>query len=144
MIEPERQTPAVVLFVDDEEKSRKYFWGVFGEGREILTASNGREALEADELHVGQIGIVMTDQIMPRLTGIQLLEELQAGGSPVVRILSTAYTDSEIVHEAAQNGLIDYLVSKPWDVGEFEGVLQQAEERYRLQFNAGPSQGQVA
>lgn len=80
MIESERQTPAVVLFVDDEEKSRKYFQRVFGEGREILTASNGREALEVYERHAAQIGIVVTDQIMPRLTGLQLLEELQAGG----------------------------------------------------------------
>jgi CheY-like chemotaxis protein len=144
MIDEESSTGCLVLFVDDEKMSQKYFRRVFGGGRTILTADNGYEALKIYEEYAGQIGIVVTDQIMPRLTGLEVLRNLQEKGSPVARVLSTAYTDSQLVQEAVNGGLIDYFVSKPWDLEKLEDILQQAEAHYLHRLGIGPQQGQVA
>ena len=143
-ISDDLQRRAAVLFVDDESKSRKYFKRVFGGDREILTATNGCEALELYREHAGAISVVITDQIMPRLTGLELLRELLESGSPVVRILSTAYTDSDLIQEAVNGGLVDYFVGKPWDLEKLEVVLLQAEHHYLHRLKTGPDRGQVA
>lgn len=115
-----------ILFVDDEEKSRKYFQRIFGREYNILIASQGDEAREIFQRHLHEIGLVVTDQIMPRLTGLDLLKEVEQTDPKVIRILSTAIADSELVAEAAHDGLIDYFIIKPWDIDRMKSVLDQA------------------
>ena len=59
-----------ILFVDDEEKTRKYFRRLFGESFRILEASDGVEALEVFRKHADEIGVIVTDQRMPNETGV--------------------------------------------------------------------------
>jgi len=80
-----------ILFVDDEAKSRKYFQRLFQERFDIMLAADGGEALTIFGRHRGEIGTVVTDQIMPRVTGLDLLREVERLGPEVVRILSTAF-----------------------------------------------------
>ena len=96
-----------ILFVDDEEKSRKYFRMIYRRKFKILIAADGSEALQLFTENRKEIGVVVTDQIMPHMTGLDLLGEVESIEPEVIRILSTAYADSELVAEAAQNSLID-------------------------------------
>lgn len=121
-----------ILFVDDEEKSRKYFRRIFREKFDIIDAADGREALTIFAQRRREIGMVVTDQIMPRVTGLDLLREIERTGPEVVRILSTAYADSELVAEAARDGLIDYYIIKPWDIERVTSILAQASEHFDL------------
>ena len=66
-----------ILFVDDEDKSRKYFRRIFGRKYEVLIASNGQEAMEVIEQRRREIGMVVTDQIMPRATGLEVLANVE-------------------------------------------------------------------
>lgn len=115
-----------ILFVDDEAKTRKYFTLIFGRHYPVLVAVDGEDAVKIYEAEHQRIGIVVTDQIMPRMTGLELLGRLRMAGSPVIRILSTAYADSDLVSAAVSEGLIDYFIGKPWNLEKFESLLQQS------------------
>ena len=122
----------VVLFVDDEAKSRKYFARIFGRRYQVILAEDGVDALElALGSEDARIGVVVTDQIMPRMTGLDLLERLNEHNPHMVRVLSTAYTDSDLVSEAVTSRLIDYFIGKPWDIEKLEKILVQATEHYQ-------------
>ncbi|MEO5712055.1 MAG: response regulator [Luteolibacter sp.] len=116
-----------ILFVDDEEKSRKYFSMIFGRSWDVVIAADGAEGLErvlGDEER--QIGVIVTDQIMPNLTGIEMLERVRPLRPDIVKVLSTAYADSDLATAAAGSGVIDYSVEKPWNIDHVREVLEQA------------------
>jgi DNA-binding NtrC family response regulator len=115
-----------ILFIDDEPKACKYFAMLFGRNHEVLTAADGREGLQLFRRHRSRIGVVITDHIMPRMTGLDLLERMRSENARVTRILSTAYTDSGLVRAAESSGLIDYFVGKPWDLEKFESIVWQS------------------
>lgn len=125
-INPEPMRGRTILFADDEEMSRKYFRRIFGGEFDIITAGDGREALDIFAARRSEIGMVVTDQIMPRVTGLDVLTEVEKAAPEVIRILSTAYADSELVAEAARNSLMDYFVVKPWDIERVSAIFEQA------------------
>ena len=126
----EPMSKPAVLFVDDETLSRKYFSRFFGKTYEVLTAGDGQEGLECYHANRDRIGIVVTDQMMPEMTGLEFLAQLEAEGSQVVRVLSTAYADSAEVAEASERGLVEFFITKPWDLPELESLLEQAGLRW--------------
>ena len=71
-----------ILYVDDEEKSLKYFSRAFEEQFRILTATNAQEGLKLIEQHGAEIGVLMTDQRMPGEKGVWLLEKCPAAIPP--------------------------------------------------------------
>lgn len=128
---PERER--TILFVEDEEKSRKYFRKIFRRDYEIILAVDGQDGLELFRENKDKIGLVMTDQMMPRMKGLELLAEVEQSAPDVVRILSTAYTDSEDFETANAKGLIHHLVTKPWDLEKVTSTLEEAVEQFRAQ-----------
>ncbi|HEY2081661.1 MAG TPA: response regulator, partial [Verrucomicrobiae bacterium] len=63
-----------ILYVDDEEKSLKYFARAFEENFRVLTAATAQEGMKLVEQHGEDIGVLMTDQRMPGEKGVWLLE----------------------------------------------------------------------
>lgn len=95
-----------ILYVDDEEKSLKYFARAFEEHFRILTASNAQEGYALLQQHKDEIGILMTDQRMPGEKGTWLLEKARQLRPTVVRILATAYSDMDAAIAAVNMGSI--------------------------------------
>jgi FixJ family two-component response regulator len=122
-----------VLFVDDEEKTRKYFKRLFGETFDILLASDGLEALEVLQKNLDTVGLIVTDQRMPNETGTAFLEKAVKFKPNLVRILSTAYADIEAAIDAVNKGGVYRYITKPWDVADLEVTLKRAMEYYLLQ-----------
>ena len=122
-----------VLFVDDEEKTRKYFKRLFGETFDILLASDGVEALDVLQKNLDSVGLIVTDQKMPNETGTVFLEKAARLKPGLVRILSTAYADIEAAIDAVNKGGVYRYVTKPWDVADLEVTLKRAMEYYLLQ-----------
>lgn len=116
-----------VLFVDDEELSRKYFKRFFGRNYEVFCAEDGQAGLEVFFANKDKIGIIVSDQMMPIMTGLELLEAARKQDDDVVRVLSTAYADSEEVAAAINSKLVEYFISKPWDLPILEETLAQAK-----------------
>lgn len=126
------QHPYSILFVDDEEKSRKYFARMFGETYHIHLANDGVMAREVFTRHLDEIAIVVTDQRMPNETGTSFLEKVSSLKPSAIRILSTAFADVEAAVDAVNLGGIYRYVTKPWDMSDLEITLRRAMELFIL------------
>src|SRR6478609_4984738 len=122
-----------VLYVDDEEKSLKYFTRAFEDQFRIYTAPNAQEGLKLLEQHKDDIGLLMTDQRMPGEKGVWLLERARQIRPRTIRILATAYSDMEAAIAAVNTGAIYKYVTKPWDPPQLENTLKRGLEFFMVQ-----------
>lgn len=122
----------LVLFVDDEAKTRKYFAKLFGKVFRIVLAEDGVAGLERFREYQDEIGVVITDQRMPNETGTEFLEKVALLKPNVVRILSTAFADIDAAVDSVNKGGIYRYITKPWEVPELEVTLRRAMELYMV------------
>ncbi len=123
----------IVLFVDDEEKTRKYFCRLFGDKFNILVANDGMQGLEVFNENIDNIAVVVTDQRMPNMTGSQLLEKVSDLKPSCIRILSTAYADIDTAIEAVNKGGLYQYITKPWEINDLEAAIVRAIDLYGIQ-----------
>src|SRR5258708_14592422 len=119
-----------ILIVDDEQDNLDAFRFNFKKTFDILTATSGAEALEV--LEGKHVAVVVTDQRMPRMTGVELLREVRTRQPETVGIILTAFTDVDVLIEAINLGQVYRYITKPWDAKDVRGILQYAIERYSL------------
>ncbi len=122
-----------ILYVDDEERSLKYFERIFGKDFKVITAPSAAKAWEILEEQHDEIGVLLTDQRMPVEPGTRLLEKVRTTHPRITRILITAFSDISAAIEAVNTGAIYRYLSKPWDVAELEISLRRALEFYIVQ-----------
>lgn len=122
-----------ILYVDDEEKSLKYFARAFEDQFRILTAGNAQQGLKLLEENQDQIGILITDQRMPGEKGTWLLEKSRQLRPRIIRILATAYSDMDAAIAAVNTGAIYKYVTKPWDPPQLESTLKRGLEFFIVQ-----------
>jgi response regulator RpfG family c-di-GMP phosphodiesterase len=117
-----------LLIVDDETANIRLLERLFREDYFCLTASSGKEAITVLDQH--EVAVVITDQRMPQMTGIELLKESAERRPHMVRILLTGYTDLEALVEAVNCGLVYMYVSKPWNNDDLKLRVSRAVEHY--------------
>lgn len=120
-----------ILYVDDEKANLLNFKIAFKRHFEIFTAMDGREALEIFDDHP-DIAIVVADQRMPGMTGVELLSEILSINADVIRIILTAYTDVADIIDSINKGRIFHYIVKPWDENELLQLLNKAQNTYLL------------
>jgi len=121
---------AHVLFVDDEEPNLVVFEAVCGDDFPILTASSAAAGLELMKEH--EIGVVLTDQRMPGMTGIELLEKVEVEYPDAIRLLITAYSDLQAAEDAINRGHVRRYMRKPWEPEILRAELRDAIDLYTL------------
>lgn len=114
-----------ILIVEDEDAVRRAAERILAAaGYRVLTAANGGEALLLCERHEGQIHLLLTDVVMPRMSGRELAERLKEL-SPALKVLFTSgYTDNAIVH----HGVLDpgmRFIGKPFSVAELTRKVRE-------------------
>ncbi len=119
-----------VLVVDDESDNLDAFRFTFGKTFTLHLASSGEEALALAREH--DVSVVVTDQRMPRMTGLELLRAVRDVRPDAIGIIVTAFTDVDVLIESINLGRIYRYVTKPWDSKELRGILIQAVERFHL------------
>ncbi|MEO8177306.1 MAG: ATP-binding protein [Deltaproteobacteria bacterium] len=117
-----------VLFVDDEEGNLLVSEAVCGDDFEVLTARSGAVALEL--MRAYEIGVIVSDQRMPEMSGVELLERVQAEFPECVRLLVTAYSDVGAAIDAINRGRVRRYLKKPWEPEELKAEVADALERY--------------
>jgi FixJ family two-component response regulator len=119
-----------VLYVDDDPDLLRIFELTFRQEFSVLTAGSAEEALE--RLGNTRAAVVLADQRMPGMQGVELLARVHELDENALRILVTAYSDAETLRQALGTGAIDRLVGKPWTPEEMRGVLRRGLEAYAL------------
>ena len=120
-----------ILYVDDEEHNLISFAATFRKDYQILTATNGNDALEI--MRSNDVKLVITDQRMPEMTGIQLLEKLTPEFPDSIRIILTGFSDIEVIIEAINSGRVFRYITKPWDENELRMTIENARQLFDLQ-----------
>lgn len=109
-------TALAILYVDDEAANLDVFRRTFDEDFTILTAAGGVDALKLLEEHA--VAVIVSDQRMPGMLGVELLAECAARYPAMRRVLLTAYSDRELLLAAIQRGQVHDYVLKPWQADE--------------------------
>jgi len=122
-----------ILYVDDEEKSLKYFERAFGDDFRVFTAANAQDGFKLLQQHADEIGLLLTDQRMPGEKGVWLLERARQFRPRILRMLVTAYADMDAAVAAVNSGAIYKYVTKPWDPPQLELTLRQGLEFFMVQ-----------
>jgi len=125
-----RDASIEVLFVDDEEQTLKYLARAFDGKYHLRLAANVDEAKRI-LTSSRDIGVVVTDQVMPGARGTELLHWLSQNQPHIVRILTTAYADLDAAIESINRGEVFRFVEKPWSLSDLEQLLQESIERFR-------------
>jgi cyclic di-GMP phosphodiesterase len=117
-----------ILIVDDEMANLRLLERMFRHDHRCLTASSGAEAIQLLQQH--EVAVLITDQRMPQMTGIELLKHTAEMRPHMVRILLTGYTDVEALVEAINSRLVYMYVTKPWKNEDIKLRVDRAIEHY--------------
>jgi DNA-binding NtrC family response regulator len=125
------QTPARarVLFVDDEPRILNTMRMLFRGRHEVLTADGGAQALEL--LKTQPVDVIVSDQRMPGMTGIELLRQARERMPGAMRILLTGYSDLNAIIGSINEGEIFRFVNKPWFDEDLIATVARAGEAAR-------------
>ena len=129
MSPPEPQLPRVIV-VDDEADQLQAFRLNFRRDFDLKLASSGAEALGL--LEEQDAAVLLTDQRMPGMTGVELLERAKEIRPDTVRMVVTAYKDASSILDAVNKGDVYRYVVKPWNADELRITIQRAIERFEL------------
>lgn len=124
---------ANILYVDDEESNLRTFKNSLRREYNVLTARSGKEGLEI--LAKNDIDVIIADQKMPEMTGVDFLKKALEKNPMPNRILLTGYTDFEAIKDAINKGKIFQYVQKPWEKEILKNIIDKAIEAYFLEKN---------
>ncbi|MGH7341484.1 MAG: response regulator, partial [Candidatus Rokuibacteriota bacterium] len=115
---------ARILFVDDEERILTALRSIFRHNYRVFTATNGREAI--DFVTKFRPHVVVSDQRMPEMTGVELLRQVKIASPQSVRMLLTGYSDLAAIVGSLNDGEVYRFISKPWDNEEIQKTVAEA------------------
>jgi len=119
-----------ILYIDDEESNLRVFKNTFRREFDILLANSAKEALTLIEQH--PVDVIITDQRMPEMTGVQLLKELKRlkPEIPPSRLMLSGYAAPADVEEAFENYELHQFISKPWEEDKLRQIILNAIHSY--------------
>jgi len=121
-----------LLCVDDEKDNVEALERLFRKKYKVLKATSGQEALQVLAKYPDPVAVIITDQRMPEMTGVEFLEKTLTTHPSTLRMLLTGYTDLESVISAVNEGQIYRYLTKPWDPVDLAHTVDLAVERYFL------------
>ena len=120
-----------LLVVDDEPYILTTLSALLAPDFEVYTADCGETAQKIFQQH--RIDLILTDQKMPRMSGVQLLEWVRENYPQTIRLLMTGFAELEDAVEAINRGKVYRYLFKPWRVDELIQVLREACQRFKLE-----------
>lgn len=111
-----------VLYLDDEEANLFSFKAAFRREFEVHTCLEPHQAVRLLDEH--DFRVVLSDQRMPRISGVEFFELIMPDHPDVSRVLVTGYADTDAVVDAINKGQVYRFVSKPWNEEELRNVIR--------------------
>ncbi|MCK5913529.1 MAG: response regulator, partial [Desulfuromusa sp.] len=124
-VNPKHRT---ILCVDDEPIIRELCASAL-EDYQVLLAENGLEALKI--LETEEIDIVLSDVMMPKMGGLELLKEIKKQQPDLAVVLMTGYSDRDLILEALQTGA-DNFINKPIDILQLCTTIEKVFEKQKI------------
>jgi len=125
-----KMTKESILIVDDQKAILNSLDRLLKEDYRVFLASSGAQALEI--LKKKKVAVILADQRMPRMTGVEFLSNSLSIQPDTIRLLITAYADIQASIAAINEGKIFYYISKPWEPEELLLIVRRAVEQFRL------------
>lgn len=119
-----------ILVVDDESDNVDALERLFRKKHHVLKATSGKDALQI--LKDNKVSLIVSDQRMPHMSGVDFLAKSQKIRPEAMRILLTGYTDIDSVISAINTGQIYRYVTKPWDPVDLTATVDRAIEQFEL------------
>jgi diguanylate cyclase (GGDEF)-like protein len=119
------------LVVDDEPYILPTLAALLAADFEVITADSADAAQQVFARR--PVDLILTDQKMPRRTGVQLLEWVREHSPRTVRLLMTGYAELEDAVDAINRGHVYYYLLKPWRTEELLQILRNAAEKFNLE-----------
>lgn len=127
-----QREPRTILVVDDEETIRNILKrSLEREKYRVLTASEPAEAF--DVLRVSRVDLVISDYMMPNMTGLEFIKKVRAMYPGIMRIMLTAHAGVDWIVSAINDGEIYRFLLKPWDDMDLKILLRNAFEKLELE-----------
>ena len=120
-----------ILVVDDEPEMLRSIHDLLRLDFQILPFERGSDALKTLALD-DSISVILSDQRMPGLTGVELLRRAKEIRPEVTRLLFTGYADIRAVIDAINEGNVFRYLTKPWNLDEMQSIIRQAVEHHDL------------
>jgi two-component system response regulator HupR/HoxA len=120
-----------VLIVDDEVRSLETLQRILDDEFDVKTAENVAQALKI--LETDWVQIILCDQRMPEITGVDFLKQVREQWPEVIRMIISGYTDSEDIISAINEAGIYQFVTKPWHPDSLILLLKNAAQLFELQ-----------
>ncbi len=120
-----------ILYVDDEAENLFSFRATFRRYHTIFTANSAAAGLEI--LQSQPIQLIITDQRMPEMTGMEFLETILPAYPDPIRMILTGFSDVEVIINAINTGRVFRYITKPWDEDELKMTIDNAAQFYWLQ-----------
>jgi DNA-binding NtrC family response regulator len=117
-----------LLVVDDEMDVCDSVHDLLRREFHVLKARSADEGLKL--MRDNEVHIIMTDQRMPKVSGVELLKSIRTGHPQAVRMLFTGYADLDSVIAAINQGHIFRFLKKPWQPAELEDAVREAAGEY--------------
>jgi signal transduction histidine kinase len=121
----DRRRPSILL-VDDEPSAFFVLSEILKADYNVHTAASGEEGLDLFRRH--KLDLVITDQRMPGMSGVELLRRTMDIDASCIRIILTAYPDIDVVLDAVNSGQVYGFVIKPWDPAAMRATVRRAIE----------------
>lgn len=118
-----------ILYVDDDEANLFVLQAACGRELKVITAHSGQQALEI--MREREIAVLLSDQRMPGMSGVELFEQTKSEFPDVVRVLISAYSDFQDATAAINRGHVQRFLRKPWVIEELKANLREALELNR-------------
>ena len=119
-----------ILAVDDERENLNLLSRILEDRHRVLLAPDGQTALDLLSRH--DVHLVLADQRMPGMSGVELLEETRARHPDCVRLLITAYPDIDVAVDAINRSGVRGFISKPYTPAELQAVVDRELEFFEL------------
>lgn len=115
-----------ILYVDDEEINLRTFKTAFRKIYDIITVTSAIEGLEV--MKKEKIDVVITDQMMPKMTGVEFLEKVNKNYPtiPPKRLIISGYSHNQDIQKAFDEYQLFQFISKPWKIEELKQIITNA------------------
>jgi len=124
----------LVMLVDDEIENINVLRQLLESHFQIITGLNGAEALKLIDNMVDpkQIQLIISDQRMPKVTGVEFLEQIVDRMPDTIRIILTGYSDTQVIIDAINKAKLYKFMTKPFDPVELSLTVQRGVEAYQM------------